>query len=81
MLEKHKKLFRAQLGCFNDRVTMPIPFRSGVDIKDLRQPPYPSSKRDRDAMDSILDPMKQDGSLEDVPLGRLSLAASPAFVV
>ena len=81
MLYKHKDLFRSQLGCFNDGVTMPIPFRQGVEIKDLRQPPYLASRRDRDAIDSILDPMKAKGSLEQVPLGRLSPAASPAFVV
>jgi hypothetical protein len=70
MLEKHKGLFRPQLGCFNDGVTMPIPFRDGIDIKDLRQPLYPLSKRDRNTMNSILDPMKQDGSLKDVLLGH-----------
>jgi len=32
-------------------------------------------------MDNILDPMKADGALEDVPLQQPSLVASPAFVV
>jgi hypothetical protein len=32
-------------------------------------------------MDAILDPMREEGALEDVPLGNPSPAASPAFVV
>ena len=60
---------------------MPIPFKTGIDISDLKQAPYLASKRDRDAMDSILDLMKADKSLEDILLGKPSLIASPACVV
>ena len=60
---------------------MQVSFKENVDLTDLRQAPYPQSQKDRIAMDSILDPMKADGALEDVPLGKPSPVASPAFVV
>ena len=81
ILLKHKELFRQGLGQFSDGIDMPVPFKEGVDISDLKQAPYPQSQRDRLAMDSILNPMKADGALEDVPLGQPSPVASPAFVV
>lgn len=60
---------------------MPIPFKEGVEIKDLKQAPYNLSRRDQQAMDDILDPLKEAGVVEDVPLGKPSLVSSPAFVV
>ncbi|KAL2060380.1 hypothetical protein VTL71DRAFT_9775 [Oculimacula yallundae] len=81
VLEKHQNLFRPELNRFNDGVVMPVPFKEGVEVNDLRQPPYPQSKRDREEMDKILDPMVADGSLVPVPLGRPSPASAPAFVV
>jgi hypothetical protein len=60
---------------------MKIPFKEGVDLTDLKQALYPQSKRDREAMDTILDPMREEGALEDVPLGNPSPVASPAFIV
>jgi hypothetical protein len=38
---------------------MLIPFKSKVNIKDLRQAPYLIFKRDRDAIDSILNLIKK----------------------
>ncbi|CZT02527.1 uncharacterized protein RCO7_06258 [Rhynchosporium graminicola] len=81
IVNSHTSLFRSGLGCFNDGITMPVPFKDGISLDDLRQAPYPQSKKDREAMDSILDPMVKDGSLEPVPLGQPSPAASPAFLV
>jgi hypothetical protein len=39
------------------------------------------SQKDRKAMDSILNPLKKLGVVEDVPLGKPYPAASPAFTV
>ena len=60
---------------------MPIPFKPHVDISDLRQPPYNLSRKDREEMDKILNPLRDEGVVELVPLGQPSPAASPAFVV
>ena len=81
VLDKHANLFRPELGRFNDGINMPVPFKEGVEINDLRQAPFPQSKRDKEEMDKILDPMRADGSLVPVPLGQPSPAAAPAFVV
>jgi hypothetical protein len=78
---RHSRLFRSELGKFNDGVHMPIPFKDNVDLSDLRQPPFNLSRKDELTMDSILDPMKATGQLEDVPLGKPSPSASPAFLV
>ena len=81
VLRDNAVLFRKELGSFNDGILMPIPFREGVDIADLRQAPYSLSPKDRAAIDGILDPLKAIGVVEDVPLGKPSPAASPAFIV
>ena len=81
ILKQHAALFRSGLGRFNDGVDMPIPFKEGVDIKDLKQAPYNLSARDRVNMDKILDPLTKLGVVEPVPLGSPCPAASPAFMV
>lgn len=81
ILRKHQRLFRAQLGRFNDGVRMPIPFLPNATLDDLKQKAYPLSRRDREAMDGILDPLREIGVVEDVPLGRPSPSSSPAFIV
>jgi hypothetical protein len=60
---------------------MPILFKPGVNIKDLRQTPFSLSIKDRANINIILDPLKEAGVIEDVPLGQPSLAVSPAFIV
>lgn len=60
---------------------MPIDFKTGVDILDLRQAPYSASLRDRAAMNDILDPLKEQGYVEDVPFSQPSLVSAPAFLV
>jgi hypothetical protein len=60
---------------------MPIPFREGVDIKDLKQLLYNMSYKDRRAIDLILDPLKQLGVVEDIPLRKPCPATSPAFTI
>lgn len=81
VLRDNAMLFRKELGSFNDEITMPIPFREGVDISDLKQAPYSLSPKDRAAIDKILDPLKEMGVVENVPLGKPCPAASPAFIV
>jgi len=60
---------------------MPIPFRNDADLRDLRQAPYNMLIRDRNALDSIADPLRAAGVVESVSLGKPSPAASPAFIV
>jgi hypothetical protein len=60
---------------------MLILFKPGVDIKDLRQTPFLLSIKDRANIDVILNPLKEAGVIEDVPLGQPSLVASLAFMV
>jgi hypothetical protein len=81
VIQQNAPLFRNELGCFNDGVEMPIPFKNGADVEDLKQVPYSLSIKDRRAMDEILDPLKDIGVVEDVPLGKPSPVSSPAFVV
>ena len=81
VIKENSSLFRPGLGQFNDGVEMPIPFKDDVDIKDLKQPPYNMSPRDRKAFDKIVDPLKNIGVVENVPLGKPSPASSPAFLV
>ena len=81
VLERHQTLFRPGLGRFNDGIEMPIPFRDESDIAGLKQNPFNLSQRDRRAVDSILDPLVEQGCVEKVPLGTPSAASSPAFVV
>ena len=81
VLEKHRTLFRPGLGRFNDGIEMPIPFKDESDVAGLKQNPFNLSQRDRRAMDSILNPLVEQGCVEKVPLGTPSAASSPAFVV
>jgi hypothetical protein len=81
IIKEHGTLFREQLGKFNDGIQMPVPFKEGVDVKDLKQVLYNLSPKDCKAMDDILDLLKKIGVVEDVPLGVPSPASSPAFVV
>jgi hypothetical protein len=60
---------------------MPILFKPGVNIKDLRQTPFSLSIKDHANINVILDPLKEAGVIENIPLGQPSLAASPAFIV
>jgi hypothetical protein len=49
--------------------------------KSLKQGPYSLSLKDLRAMDKMLDPLKEIGVVEDVPLGSPSPVSSPAFVI
>ncbi|PFH62963.1 hypothetical protein XA68_10714 [Ophiocordyceps unilateralis] len=60
---------------------MPIDFKPGTDVNDLLQRPYNLSPRDKTAMDSIIEPLRAQGIVEDVPLGEPCPAAAPAFIV
>jgi hypothetical protein len=81
ILRKHSRLFRKELGMFNDGIEMPIRLLDEADLKGLKQAPYRLSVRDKKGMDSILDPLIDQGQVERVPLGGRSAVASPAFVV
>lgn len=81
VIQDHPRLFRDELGKFNDGIEMPIPFRNESDVGGLKQQPYNLSMRDRKAMDEVLDPLVQQGRVQKVPLGVPSAASSPAFVV
>ncbi|KID93902.1 Ribonuclease H-like protein, partial [Metarhizium majus ARSEF 297] len=81
VLLKHRNLFRPGLGQFNDGIHMPVPLHPDADLSNLNQRPYAASRRDREAMDDILNPLKEAGVVEDVPLGEPCPVASPAFVV
>jgi hypothetical protein len=69
------------LGCFNNGIDIPIPFRKDANISDLKQIPYGFSKRDRDAADAILDPLRKAGIIEPVLLGQPLPYTSPGFIV
>ncbi|KAJ8122730.1 hypothetical protein ONZ43_g1146 [Nemania bipapillata] len=81
VLNRAAPLFRNELGRFNDGILMPINFKEGVDLDDLCQRPYRQSRRDRKAMDSVLDPLRDCGVVESIPLGQPVPVASPAFLV
>jgi hypothetical protein len=81
VIDRHSRLFRAELGCFTDVIDMPIPLKPDANLSRLRQTPYSLSRKDQEALDSILDPLRASGVVEPVPLGDPSPAASPAFVV
>ena len=81
VIKNNSYLFRNGLGCFNDGIEMPIPFKEGVSLKDLKQPAYNLSMKDRMAMNGLLDPLREAGIVEPVPLGQPSPVSSPAFVV
>lgn len=81
VVERHAYLFRPSLGSFNDGIEMPIRFKDESDVAGLKINPYNLSRRDRIEADKILDPLVEDECVEKVPLGQLSAAALPAFVV
>jgi hypothetical protein len=60
---------------------MPILFKPGVDIKDLRQTPFLLSIKDYTNINVILNLLKEARVIKDIPLGQPSLIASLAFIV
>jgi hypothetical protein len=76
VLQSHASLFRKEFGRFNDGILMPIPFKEGVDISDLKQAPYPMSPRDKKTIDEMLDPLTAIGVVEKVTLAMPSLCPS-----
>lgn len=81
LLQKHHRLFRKEMGMFNDGITMPIPFREDADLSRLKQAPFNLFKRDEEAIDAVINPLIEDGRVKKIPLGKSSAAASPVFVV
>ena len=81
VIQKHANLFRKELGRFNDDIKMPIPFYDGYDLSKLKQAPYSQSLRDERAIDEVLNPLRDQGRIVPVPLGKPSPVAAPAFVV
>lgn len=81
VIKLHSTLFRPELGRFNDGIKMPIPFKEGATHDKLIQKLYAASRKDRQAFDSILNPLKAISVVEDVPLSKPSALASPAFIV
>jgi hypothetical protein len=53
ILPKHQRLLRKALGPSTDGIKMPIEFNLDAEITDLRQQPFPLSRRDQDGMDEI----------------------------
>jgi len=66
---------------FNDGINMPILFKVDTDLSKLKQAPYNLSRKDREAFEEIMEPLRRQGRVKRVPLGQPSAAASPAFVV
>jgi Reverse transcriptase (RNA-dependent DNA polymerase) len=81
ILEKHKALFRNELGMFNDDTRMPIRLKDEKDISGLKSAPFHMSERDKREADIILDPMLEQGRIEKVPLGEPTPISAPGFVV
>ena len=81
VIGKYQSLFRPELGCFNGGTEMPIPFKDDTDFSALKQNPVNLSQRDNKVMDSILDPLVEQGRIEKVPLGTPSPDLSPATVI
>ncbi|PMD57076.1 uncharacterized protein K444DRAFT_632222 [Hyaloscypha bicolor E] len=75
ILSKYSNLPRNELSCFNNGVTIPIPFKDGVNLNDLRQVPYPMSRKDMQAFGEITDPMRANGSPRTSP-PRTTLTSS-----
>ena len=48
---------------------MPILFKPGVNIKDLRQTPFLLSIKDYTNINAILNHLKEAGVIKDMPLG------------
>ncbi|OJD21267.1 hypothetical protein ACJ73_07396, partial [Blastomyces percursus] len=80
LVDHHHKLFSPDL-VFSDGIKMPLRFTDEKDFAGLKQRPYPLSRKDRDVIDHILDPLLESGRIERVPLGDRNPIASPAFVV
>ena len=81
LLRRRARLFRMELGMFNDSIDMPIPFKDEKDLSGLKQSAYNLTKRDQEAINEILDPLVTQGQVEKVPLGQLSATSSLAFIV
>lgn len=81
IINRHHRLFRPTLGLFADGTEMPLRFMDETDFTGLKQRPYPLSRKDREVMDRILDPLLENGRIERVPLGDKNPIASPAFIV
>ena len=81
MVDKHTALFSLKMRRFNDGIQMPIPFLNKINVKGLKQNPYNISMKDRKAMDDILNLLKRDDHIKDIPLSQLSAAASPVFII
>ena len=60
---------------------MLIPFKDESDVKGLKQSLYSLFRRDQKALNSVMDPLKTDGRIEDISLRQSSAASSSAFVV
>lgn len=60
---------------------MPISFKDESNVEKLKQTSYSMSVRDRKVMDEILNPLAKKGRMQKVPLGTVSSASSPAFIV
>jgi hypothetical protein len=80
ILHQHSRLFRPELGMFQDSVRMPIPLKDD-DFTGLNCAPYSFSKRDKDAANEILDSLKEQNRVETVPLGEACPIAAPGFIV
>lgn len=81
VVKRYPRLFQAQLGRFNDGIEMPIDFVPNADLSKLAQRPYNSSRRDKAAMDTVLDPLSNVGVVESVPPNEPCPIATPAFIV
>ena len=81
VIDQEVDLFSSKLSKFNDEVTMLIPFKDESDVKGLKQSLYSLFRRDQKALNSVMNPLKTDSRIEDVPLKQLSVTSSPAFVV
>ena len=80
VLRANALLLRDEIGCSNDDLEMPVPFRDGVEVGDLTQKAYNIYYKGQRALSDILDSLKEAGIVEPVPLGQPSPAASPASV-
>jgi hypothetical protein len=56
-------------------IEIPIPFAENADLKDLKQPLYNVSLRDKKAINEVIDPFTKTGVIEHVPLGKPYLAS------
>ncbi|KAK2744247.1 hypothetical protein FQN57_004332 [Myotisia sp. PD_48] len=63
VLEKHADLFSPKHGRFNDGIVMPIHFKDKTNFSGLQQRAYRLTLHDREAVDAILDPLREGGQL------------------